>query len=294
MTNYDLVGDEEEQVTTGEVETGNSEETTPSETQDFANQDVPETNVFETAKNGEADNHGVDKNNLTHEQKMQYSFRRQLGKQKAKYEGQYSQLQTQYNELLERLDRLEHPEKYQPLNRGQFQDDDSYIDALVQQRFDNMWNQKLYEAQQRYSEQAKQDQEVQAYKSRQDGNVKKLFKTPEAEQQYRQAIGTALQNGLGELIDSDRDVAQYIMRSDLGPKILYEFATNPKEVEKMFNEGVTEMDRQFMIRDLENRLRSEITKPAMPVIGKPGVQAEAKPGSIFDSDDSILNYLRTH
>ena len=294
MTNYDLVGDEEEQVTTGEVETGNSEETTPSETQDFANQDVPETNVFETAKNGEADNHGVDKNNLTHEQKMQYSFRRQLGKQKAKYEGQYSQLQTQYNELLERLDRLEHPEKYQPLNRGQFQDDDSYIDALVQQRFDNMWNQKLYEAQQRYSEQAKQDQEVQAYKTRQDGNVKKLFKTPEAEQQYRQAIGTALQNGLGELIDSDRDVAQYIMRSDLGPKILYEFATNPKEVEKMFSEGVTEMDRQFMIRDLENRLRSEITKPAMPVIGKPGVQAEAKPGSIFDSDDSILNYLRTH
>ena len=228
------------------------------------------------------------------EEQAAYSFRKQLGKQRAKYEDQYSQLQQQYNALLERLARLETPDQYAPLNRGQFQDDDSYIDALVQQRFDNMWNQKLQEAQQKYSEQAKQDQEVQAYKTRQDDNVKKLFKTPEAEQQYRQAIGTALQNGLGELIDSDRDVAQYIMRSDLGPKILYEFATNPQEVEKMFNDGVTEMDRQFMIRDLENRLRSEITKPAMPVIGKPGVQAEAKPGSIFDSDDSILNYLRTH
>jgi hypothetical protein len=228
------------------------------------------------------------------EEQAAYSFRKQLGKQRAKYEDQYSQLQQQYNALLERLDRLENPDKYAPLNRGQFQDDDSYIDALVQQRFDNMWNQKLQEAQQKYSEQTKQDQEVQAYKTRQEDNVKKLFKTPEAEQQYRQAIGTALQNGLGELIDSDKDVAQYIMRSDLGPKILYEFATNPQEVEKMFNDGVTEMDRQFMIRDLENRLRSEITKPAMPVIGKPGVQAEAKPGSIFDSDDSILNYLRTH
>ena len=240
------------------------------------------------------DEKGNPKRTYSKEEQAAYSFRKQLGKQRAKYEDQYSQLQQQYNALLERLDRLENPDKYAPLNRGQFQDDDSYIDALVQQRFDNMWNQKLYEAQQRYSEQAKQDQEVQAYKTRQDGNVKKLFKTPEAEQQYRQAIGTALQNGLGELIDSDRDVAQYIMRSDLGPKILYEFATNPKEVEKMFSEGVTEMDRQFMIRDLENRLRSEITKPAMPVIGKPGVQAEAKPGSIFDSDDSILNYLRTH
>ena len=237
---------------------------------------------------------GQPRKTYSKEEQAAYSFRKQLGKQRAKYEDQYGQLQQQYNALLERLDRLENPEKYAPLNRGQFQDDDSYIDALVQQRFDNMWNQKLYEAKQRYSEQAKQDQEVQAYKTRQDGNVKKLFKTPEAEQQYRQAIGIALQNGLGERIDSDRDVAQYIMRSDLGPKILYEFATNPEELEKMFSEDVTEMDRQFMIRDLENRLRSEITKPAMPVIGKPGVQAEAKPGSIFDSDDSILNYLRTH
>ena len=258
-----------------------------------------ETPAEETAQQTVSEERNVDekgnpKRTYTKEEQAAYSFRKQLGKQRAKYEDQYSQLQQQYSALLERLDRLENPEKYAPLNRSQFQDDDSYIDALVQQRFDNMWNQKLYEAKQRYSEQVKQNQEVQAYKTRQDGNVKKLFKTPEAEQQYRQVIGTALQNGLGERIDSDKDVAQYIMRSDLGPKILYEFATNPDELEKMFSEDVTDMDRQFMIRDLENRLRSEITKPAMPVIGKPGVQAEAKPGSIFDSDDSILNFLRTH
>lgn len=267
-----------------------AEDTSSTQTEIPAEETAQQT----VSEESNVDEKGNPKRTYSKEEQAAYSFRKQLGKQRAKYEDQYGQLQQQYNALLERLDRLENPDKYAPLNRGQFKDDDSYIDALVQQRFDNMWNQKLQEAQQKYSEQAKQDQEVQAYKARQDDNVKKLFKTPEAEQQYRQAIGTALQNGLGELIDSDKDVAQYIMRSDLGPKILYEFATNPQEVEKMFNEGVTEMDRQFMIRDLENRLRSEITKPAMPVIGKPGVQAEAKPGSIFDSDDSILNYLRTH
>lgn len=267
-----------------------AEDTSSTQTEIPAEETAQQT----VSEESNVDEKGNPKRTYSKEEQAAYSFRKQLGKQRAKYEDQYGQLQQQYNALLERLDRLENPDKYAPLNRGQFQDDDSYIDALVQQRFDNMWNQKLQEAQQKYSEQAKQDQEVQAYKTRQDDNVKKLFKTPEAEQQYRQAIGIALQNGLGELIDSDRDVAQYIMRSDLGPKILYEFATNPQEVEKMFNENVTEMDRQFMIRDLENRLRSEITKPAMPVIGKPGVQAEAKPGSIFDSDDSILNYLRTH
>lgn len=229
----------------------------------------------------------------TKEQQAAYSFRKQLGKQKAKYENQYNELQGQYNQLLERLNRLEHPDQYAPLNRGQFQDDDSYIDALVQQRFDNMWNQKLQEAQSRYQEQARQNQEVQTYRTRQDDNVKKLFKTPEAEQEYRNAIRSALQNGLGDRLDEYPEIAKYIMRSDMGPKIMYQFATHPDEFEKMFNDNVTEMDQQFMIRELESRLRNETVKPA-PVIGKPGIVSEAKQGSIFDSDDSILNYLRTH
>lgn len=281
--NEDEIDISESPVTEAEG-TENSQIETPAE--ESAQQPVSEeSNVVEK---------GQPRKTYSKEEQAAYSFRKQLGKQRAKYENQYGQLQEQYNQLLQRLDKLENPDKYAPLNRGQFQDDDSYIDALVQQRFDNMWNQKLQEYQQRYQEQSRQDQEVQAYKARQDDNVKKLFKTPEAEKQYKDAVATALQNGLGELIDSDKDVAQYIMRSDLGPKIIYEFATNPQEVEKMFNEGVTEMDRQFMIRDLENRLRNEVNKPAVPVIGKPGIGAETKPGSIFDSDDSILNYLRTH
>jgi hypothetical protein len=281
--NEDEIDISESPVTEAEG-TENSQIETPAE--ESAQQTVSEeSNVVEK---------GQPRKTYSKEEQAAYSFRKQLGKQRAKYENQYGQLQEQYNQLLQRLDKLENPDKYAPLNRGQFQDDDSYIDALVQQRFDNMWNQKLQEYQQRYQEQSRQDQEVQAYKARQDDNVKKLFKTPEAEKQYKDAVATALQNGLGELIDSDKDVAQYIMRSDLGPKIIYEFATNPQEVEKMFNEGVTEMDRQFMIRDLENRLRNEVNKPAVPVIGKPGIGAETKPGSIFDSDESILNYLRTH
>ena len=229
----------------------------------------------------------------TPEERASYSFRKQLNKQKQKYETSYNTLQAQYNELLERLNKLENPDKYAPLNRGQFQDDDSYIDALVQQRFDNMWNTKLQEAQKRYQEQAQQDQEVQAYKSRQDENVKKLFKTPEAEKQYRETIGIALQNGLGDLIDSDKEIAQYIMRSDMGPKILYEMAMKPDIVSEMFSDNVTPMDRQFKIRELENNLRASMVTPA-PVIGKPGVKSQASQGGIFDSDDSILNYLRTH
>jgi hypothetical protein len=228
----------------------------------------------------------------TPEERAAYSFRKQLAKQRDKYEKNYVP-RDQYEQLLQRIEKLENPDKYAPLNRGQFQDDDSYIDALVQQRFDNMWNQRVQEAQKHYQEQAQQDQEVQAYKSRQDENVKKLFKTPEAEKQYRETIGIALQNGLGDLIDSDKEIAQYIMRSDMGPKILYEMAMKPDIVSEMFSDNVTPMDRQFKIRELENNLRASMVTPA-PVIGKPGIKSQASAGSIFDSDESILNYLRTH
>lgn len=281
-----MINDEELEVT-GNTEVETTTEVAP-ETEVAAEEKVSSTSSEENVS-GEKASH----REYTPEERASYSFRKQLNKQKAKYEYQYNNLQNQYNELLERLNRLEHPEQFQPLNRGQFNDDDSYIDALVQQRFDNMWNSKLQEAQQRYQEQAQQDQEVQAYKSRQDANVKKLFKTPEAEKQYRETIGIALQNGLGELIDSDKEIAQYIMRSDMGPKILYEFAMKPDLVQEMFNDNVTPMDRQFKIRELENDLRRAMVQP-MPVIGKPGTKSEASQGSIFDSDDSILNYLRTH
>lgn len=229
----------------------------------------------------------------TPEERASYSFRKQLNKQRNKYEGQYNQLQTQYNQLLDRLDRLEHPEKYQPLNRQQFQDDDSYIDAIVQQRFDNMWTQKLEEVQNRYNEQARANEEVTAYRNRANDNVKKLFKTPESEKQYRDAVNIALQNGLGELIDQDKETAKFIMRSDFGPKIVYELATKPELVEEMFADSVTDMDRQFKIRQLEDRIRAEMA-PKPQVIGKPGIQQETTRGSIFDSDESVLNFLRTH
>lgn len=281
-----MINDEELEVT-GNTEVETTTEVAP-ETEVAAEEKVSSTPSEENVS-GEKASH----REYTPEERASYSFRKQLNKQKAKYEDQYNNLQNQYNELLERLNRLENPEKFRPQTREQFGSDDDYIDYLVQQRFDNMWNSKLQEAQSRYQEQMQQDQEVQAYKSRQDENVKKLFKTPEAEKQYRDAIGTALQNGLGELIDSDKEVAQYIMRSDMGPKILYEFATKPDIVQEMFEDSVTPMDRQFKIRELENNLRKSMIQPT-PVIGKPGIKSEASQGSIFDNDDSILTYLRTH
>lgn len=284
--------------TTEEVEMVN-------DVQDFANEaensgtentaETPSEGNLQQAAEVETEQNEKGSSERSKLEQASYSFRKQLAKNKQKYETRYNDLQSQYNDLLARLDKLEHPEKYQPLNRAQFETDDDYINKLVEERFNNVWQSKLAEAQKQYETENKQNEEINAYRSRADENVKKLFKTPESEKQYRDTIAQALNDGLGELVDTDKEVAMYIMRSDLGPKILYEMATNPKIVEDMFGEGVTEMDRQFKIRDLENKLRTAMVTPAAPVIGKPGInQAQPNRGSIFESDDSILEYLRTH
>ena len=284
--------------TTEEVEMVN-------DVQDFANEaensgtennaETPSEGNLQQAAEVETEQNEKGSSERSKLEQASYSFRKQLAKNKQKYETRYNDLQSQYNDLLARLDKLEHPEKYQPLNRAQFETDDDYINKLVEERFNNVWQAKLEEAKKQYETENKQNEEINAYRTRADENVKKLFKTPESEKQYRDTIAKALNDGLGELVDTDKEVAMYIMRSDLGPKILYEMATNPKIVEDMFGDGVTEMDRQFKIRDLENKLRTAMVTPAAPVIGKPGInQAQPNRGSIFESDDSILEYLRTH
>ena len=257
------------------------------ETEVAAEDQAPSTSSEENIS-GEKANH----REYTPEERAAYSFRRQLAKQRDKYEKNYVP-RDQYEQLLQRIEKLENPEKFRPQTREQFGSDDDYIDYLVQQRFDNMWTQKLEEVQNRYNEQARANEEVTAYRNRANDNVKKLFKTPESEKQYRDAVNVALQNGLGELIDQDKETAKFIMRSDFGPKIVYELATKPELVEEMFADSVTDMDRQFKIRQLEDRIRAELA-PKPQVIGKPGIQQETTRGSIFDSDESVLNFLRTH
>ena len=111
-----------------------AEDTSSTQTEIPAEETAQQT----VSEESNVDEKGNPKRTYSKEEQAAYSFRKQLGKQRAKYEDQYGQLQQQYNALLERLDRLENPDKYAPLNRGQFKDDDSYIDALVQQRFDNL------------------------------------------------------------------------------------------------------------------------------------------------------------
>lgn len=214
-------------------------------------------------------------------EKAQYSFKRQLAKQRSKYEKQIADLQKQWEE---RFDKLENPAKYAPKTRKDFEYDDDYVKYLASEQVNAALEAKLAEYAKQQEEEQRQAQVDAEYRSMLDQSVKSFYNTPESEAEWRSKVGEGMKAGLGSLIDSDQDLSNYIIFSPIGPKIMYELATNKKAVQDIFTIGMTPdgraiprspVDRMRKMEELAERLsRTDINnnrtnvQPVKP-IGKP-------------------------
>lgn len=216
---------------------------------------------------------------FSHEEQMTYSFKRQLAKQRSKYEKQIADLQRQWEE---RFDKLENPAKYAPKTRKDFEYDDDYVKYLASEQVNAALEAKLAEYAKQQEEEQRQAQVDAEYRSMLDNSVKSIYNTPESEAEWRSKVGEGMKAGLGSLIDSDQDLSNYIIFSPIGPKIMYELATNKKAVQDIFTIGMTPDgraiprspgDRMRKMEELAERLSSRTSinnniQPAKP-IGKP-------------------------
>ena len=147
-----------------------------------------------------------------------------------------------------------------------------------------------------------------------DKTVKSIYNTPELEKDWREKVGEGMKAGLGSLIDGDQDLSNYIIFSPIGPKIMYELATNKKTVQDIFTIGMTPdghaiprspVDRMRKMEELAERLsrtdinnntnRSEVlqtrtnVQPVKP-IGRPGINKEVKK-DIFSDPKALLDMM---
>ena len=212
-------------------------------------------------------------------EKAQYSFKRQLAKQRSKYEKQIADLQRQWEE---RFDKLENPAKYAPKTRKDFEYDDDYVKYLASEQVNAALEAKIAEYAKQQEEEQRQAQVDAEYRTMLDNSVKSIYNTPESEAEWRSKVGEGMKAGLGSLIDSDQDLSNYIIFSPIGPKIMYELATNKKAVQDIFTIGMTPDgraiprspgDRMRKMEELAERLssRTSINNNIQPVkpIGKP-------------------------
>lgn len=225
-------------------------------------------------------------------EKAQYSFKRQLAKQRSKHEQEIANLRAEFDKrLAEEIDKVKNPAKYAPKTRKDFEYDDDYVKYLASEQVNAALEARLAEYAKQQEEEQRQAQVDVEYRSMLDKSVKSIYNTPESEAEWRSKVGEGMKAGLGSLIDSDQDLSNYIIFSPIGPKIMYELATNKKAVQDIFTIGMTPDgraiprspgDRMRKMEELAERLsRTDInnnrtnTQPIKP-IGKPRNQQGSK------------------
>ena len=273
------------------------------------NQSAEDSNVAEVTESPEmnCDEKVVTKkanpSQFSHEEQMTYSFKRQLAKQRSKYEQEIANLRAEFDKrLAEEIDKVKNPAKYAPKTRKDFEYDDDYVKYLANEQVNAAIEAKIAEYQKQQEEEQRQAQVDAEYRNILDKSVKSIYNTPEAEADWRAKVGEGMKAGLGAVIDSDQDLSNYIIFSPIGPKIMYELATNKKAVQDIFTIGTTPDgraiprspgDRMRKMEELAERLsRTDINNnrhPAKP-IGKPGINKEVKK-DIFSDPKALLDMM---
>lgn len=288
--------------------TESSEVSAATEESSVANQSEVDNNVAEVVESPEMNcdkkvvTEKTNPSQFSHEEQMTYSFKRQLAKQRSKYEKQIADLQKQWEE---RFDKLENPAKYAPKTRKDFEYDDDYVKYLANEQVNAALEAKIAEYQKQQEEEQRQAQIDEEYRNMLDKTVKSIYNTPETEKDWREKVGEGMKAGLGAMIDSDQDLSNYIIFSPVGPKIMYELATNKKIVQDIFTIGMTPdghaiprspSDRMRKIEELAERLsRTDINtnrtnvQPVKP-IGRPGINKEVKK-DIFSDPKALLDMM---
>ena len=293
--------------------TESSEVSAATEESVVANQSAEDSKVAEVTESPEMNGDKkvvTEKTNpsqFSHEEQMTYSFKRQLAKQRSKYEKQIADLQKQWEE---RFDKLENPAKYAPKTRKDFEYDDDYVKYLANEQVNAALEAKIAEYQKQQEEEQRQAQVDEEYRNMLDKTVKSIYNTPEAEKDWRAKVNEGMKAGLGSLIDGDQDLSNYIIFSPIGPKIMYELATNKKTVQDIFTIGMTPDghaiprspgDRMRKMEELAERLSrtdiNNIRTNVQPVklnqvkpIGRPGINKEVKK-DIFSDPKALLDMM---
>lgn len=295
-------------------------ETTPAETPNPAEEPKPADTTPADTTPSETPNPAEPKKPSEHtpQERAEFAFKRQLAKQREKYEAQLKEQSDKFANLQKQLDELKKAQTPKTvLKREDFPDDEEFIRALQQEEIQKALEAR--DAKRAEEAQKKAEQDAQAEKERQEleqqqqvwiDNVSTAFNGDETRKSnFFKRVQYCQQRGLGEILDKVPVAADFLMYNPRGPIVFERMLNDRASFERVFNERVTNpMDIYYELRRLDEAIAAE--KPAepqapqtqtpqtpqatVPHLGKPGKQSASntKP-DIFSDDDEMLKYLRT-
>lgn len=249
----------------------------------------------------------------------EHAFRRQLNKQKQKYEDQIRSITEGFNKQIEDLRgqisglKPKEPEK----TRNDFETDDEYIDYLTKKRVDAILAERDANAKKAADEEAaeKKEQdaanaEVMERRNAFNANVDEAFGHDQARHvTFNKRLAYCMERGLGEILDKVPLAANFLMNHPRGPLVFEKILSDKNMFSRAFNERMLDpMDIYYELRRIDEELKVASAQPnnqgnplANPVnrtphMGRPGKQGgnDAGEPDIFSNRDAMLHYLRSH
>ena len=240
-------------------------------------------------------------------EEMIYSLKRQMGRQKDRYENKLTEYDKKFGAFQEQFNQFTNPEK--ELNPEDFATYGEYAKAVVEKEVERRWADKEKAMRAEYEQYQQQYEQDMKHRSELDKGISKWYPDEASRTAWHDTVAKAYEEGLEDLLNKEKNIVEYLHQTPNYPLILEHFATHKDQVEQICMLGSPLM-RILAVHDLENKLvaeRNAIPAPAptnvnpttapvetpKPVnnlarpVGKPGNMTEAEP-DIFGGDHSAL------
>ena len=242
------------------------------------------------------------KKEFTKEERAEHAFKRQLSKQKERHQAEIEELKKSFQTQFDEFKKSMQP-KEQPKLRSDFENDDQYISYLAQNAVNGVMAERDAKTAEEAAEAEKQRKEQEAIQAENEAlirtfgeNSHRAFRDEASYNEYSKKVNRALDNGLGEILDTVPTLRDYIFKNPEGPVVLNRMLTSRDD----FTRVMMQTDPTMMIiaaHELANRqpepVQTPVEAPTVPHIGKPGARnASSEAGSMFGSDRSLMAYVR--
>lgn len=247
-----------------------------------------------------------DLSNLTKEQKAEHAFKRQLEKQKAKYESQIQQMhesfQKQFDEFKSEFNK--NKPKEEPKTRADFETDDEYIKYLVKTQNDAERAELEEKKAKEEKEKREFDEQQRAVSESFQQNCRAAFDDEQTYAAFATKVNKGIANGLGEILDNAPAIRDYVFSNPNGPIVLNEMLSNKESFIRVMSNAGNPMSAVIEMHDLAREIASRSKQPVetpapqpeqpkqMPHLGKPGTVSGGARTSVFDSDRDLIKFIR--
>ena len=243
-----------------------------------------------------------DPSQFSKEEQAEFAFRKQLAKQKAKYEQGLSDLRKDLDDIKEAI-RPKQVKKTRADFDPETEGDDEYIRYLTKQGVDEALAAREAESAKRAKEAEEAAELQRKFAANFNENCHRCFEG-QAYNGFSEKVQLATDNGLAEMLDEVPTVRNYLFTNPNGPIVLNEMLSDKNAFIRVMSKSSDPIESALelheMAKEIISRGREQQSAPApaqpkpMPNIGKPGSTRGPSAPTMWDNDKALIDFVRKH